>query len=81
MREDYEIGYKNCYISDHEFRMICELPEEVAWTWAKQYFQVEDIKKWLNKLFVIVEEFHGKYIAVYKHDYKFYLYEKEKLIT
>ena len=74
MKEDYKIGYKSCYISDHKFRAICELPEAVAWVWAKDFLEVENVENWLNKLFVIVGETCGRYIAVYKHDYKFYLY-------
>ncbi|MGK0290647.1 MAG: hypothetical protein ACI86H_002106 [bacterium] len=32
---------------------------------------------WLNKLFIIVKEEHGKYLAVYNHDGIFHLYQRD----
>ncbi len=33
---------------------------------------------WLNKLFVVVGESHGRYLAVYKHDDTYSLYQEKR---
>lgn len=33
------------------------------------------VNGWLNKLFVIIEQHGDEFIAIYKHDFKFYIYK------
>ena len=90
---NYKIGFTDCYIEDHKFTMISEIPAIAAMEWAKHNCpeigmgcgkQAKDltidensgsVRNWLNKMFIIVNhKFTGQYIAIYKANFKFYLY-------
>jgi|WetSurMetagenome_2_1015567.scaffolds.fasta_scaffold1640326_2 hypothetical protein len=96
MNDKYTNGFIGTYINDHPFRLLCEIPVEVAVFWVKfkcpasnmspwcraDYLTVGGndpnkdalVNGWMNKLFVIADEFNGRWLALYRHDDKFYLY-------
>jgi hypothetical protein len=96
MNDKYTNGFTGEYINDHPFKLLCEVPVEVAVFWVQ--FKCPAVKMshwcradfltlggydpntdargngWLNKLFVIIDEFNGRWLSLYKHDDNFYLY-------
>lgn len=87
---EYKFGATACYIADHPFMHIMEIPSRVALIWVQLAcpnvdmgngvntndltVSNTDIPNWLNKLFIIVGGDHGKFVAIYKHDDHFSLY-------
>ncbi len=94
---DYEIGYKGCYIQDHNFSYVCTIPIETAIAWVKTSCPGHDMgcgmvtgqltidkntdtdadkNGWLNKMFIVVSESNGKWIALAKWDDRFFVYKE-----
>jgi hypothetical protein len=86
----YGFGLVGTYIQDHPFYHVAEIPVEVAVAWVNSVCPNVNMGNsrlaseltpenattygWLNKLFVIVGESHGKWMALNNHDGSFSIY-------
>ena len=68
--EKYKIGFKSSYINDHKFKHVVDISSSVAMSWIKSCDEIDldDINDWTNKMFFIVANEHGKYIAINNQD-------------
>lgn len=88
-KDSWKIGFTGCYIQDYPFSFLCEIPVEAAVEWVKRICSdknmghgilAKDLRitnvgnGWLNKLFILVDCPHGKWIALVKWDYTFSIY-------
>jgi len=71
MNQEYKFGFTACYIQDHPFNHICDIPEDVALLWVNRYIKPSDMQ---SKQFVIVDGDHGKFLAINYSDYVYSIY-------
>jgi len=76
-----EIGQEMCYPTAwHGFSNVTKIPKSVADMWLKEigYIHNDPYNKWLNKQAVVVRVEYGyKVIAVYKHDFSYWIIKLE----
>ncbi|MBK7804353.1 MAG: hypothetical protein IPJ55_17160 [Chloracidobacterium sp.] len=75
--EDLQVGTRGAYLWDEEFKAVklLEIPKEVAEAYSLAAglvcFPVRYNKEWQV---VAVDDYNGRWLIIYNHDGRFYLY-------
>ena len=81
LRSEHIIGCEMTYVKDHDYRFVCEIPEEIAHAWLTEAgYLFKDNKgryqEWLNKAGYVVRVESNSVFCLYNHDEVFSLREK-----
>uniref|UniRef100_A0A6M3LNS7 Uncharacterized protein n=1 Tax=viral metagenome TaxID=1070528 RepID=A0A6M3LNS7_9ZZZZ len=76
-KNNMEVGDFGSYASDYGFSRFMEISEDIAVKFLSEIGSDKDITR-ENKLFVVVKVTNSRIIAVYHHDFHYYLMELKR---